>query len=161
MVKRRRRDLELEMYRWTTSEVFPDFPDFDVFISLPLVASIFTAELCAIFLALSCISFHGNNNLIYCDFRIAAAGPSLWKYVSFVKFTSIENLSPTLVSLTTKKQMFWPKGPSSYPGPIIMLYSCRTTFPLRRSIRTFWQPHWEQCAADGNKLALLKPFLSV
>ena len=33
------------------------FPDFDVFISLPVVASIFTIELCAIFLTLSRISF--------------------------------------------------------------------------------------------------------
>ena len=30
-----------------------DFPDFDVFTSLPVVASIFTAELCIIFIALS------------------------------------------------------------------------------------------------------------
>ena len=37
------------------------FPVFDVFISLPVVASIFTAKLCAIFLALSCISFHDSD----------------------------------------------------------------------------------------------------
>ena len=46
------------------------FPDFDVFISLPVVASMFTAELCAIFLALSRISFHvSNNSVIYADSR--------------------------------------------------------------------------------------------
>ena len=34
------------------------FSDFDVFIPLPLVASIFTEDLCVIFLALNLISFH-------------------------------------------------------------------------------------------------------
>ena len=44
------------------------FPDFNVFISLPVVASIFTAELCAIFLTLSRISFHDSNSfVIYSD----------------------------------------------------------------------------------------------
>ena len=52
-----------------------DFPDFDVFISLPVVASIFTAELCAIFLALSRISFHDSNNLIYSDSRSSLQVP--------------------------------------------------------------------------------------
>ena len=37
------------------------FPDFDVFISLPLLDSIFKAELCATFHALSRISFHDSN----------------------------------------------------------------------------------------------------
>ena len=40
------------------------FPDFDVFISLPEVDSKFTARLCAIFLALSRISFHDSNLFI-------------------------------------------------------------------------------------------------
>ena len=39
------------------------FPEFDVFISLPVVASIFTAELCAIFLTLD-----NNNFVIYSDY---------------------------------------------------------------------------------------------
>ena len=44
------------------------FPDFDVFILLPVVASIFTAELCVIFLGLSRMSFHDSNNfVIYSD----------------------------------------------------------------------------------------------
>ena len=44
------------------------FPGFDVAISLPVVSSIFTAELCAIFLVLSRISFHESNNfVIYSD----------------------------------------------------------------------------------------------
>ena len=44
------------------------FPDFNVFISLPVVASICTAELYAIFLALSRISFHDSDNfVIYSD----------------------------------------------------------------------------------------------
>ena len=48
------------------------FPDFDVFVSLPVVASIFTAESCAIFLALSRISFHTSDNfVIYSDSRSA------------------------------------------------------------------------------------------
>ena len=48
------------------------FPDFDVFISLPVVASIFTAELYDIFLALPRISFHTNNKfVIYSDSRSA------------------------------------------------------------------------------------------
>ena len=42
------------------------FPDFGVFISLPLVVSLFTAELSAIFLALSRIYF-----VIYSDFQAA------------------------------------------------------------------------------------------
>ena len=48
------------------------FPDFDVFTSLPGVASIFTAELYAIFLALSRISFHDSDSfVIYSDSRSA------------------------------------------------------------------------------------------
>ena len=48
------------------------FPDFDVFISLPVVASIFTTELCAIFLALSHTSFHDSDSfVIYSDSRSA------------------------------------------------------------------------------------------
>ena len=48
------------------------FPDFDVFISLPVVTSIFTAELYAIFLALSRISFHDSDSfVIYSDPRSA------------------------------------------------------------------------------------------
>ena len=48
------------------------FPDFDLFISLPLVGSIFTAELCAIFFTLSRVSFHDSNNfVIYFDSRSA------------------------------------------------------------------------------------------
>ena len=48
------------------------FSDFDVFVYLPIVASIFTAELCAIFLALSRISFHTSDNfVIYSDSRSA------------------------------------------------------------------------------------------
>ena len=46
------------------------FPDFDVFVSRPVVASIFTAELCAIFFALSRISFHDKDSfVIYSDSR--------------------------------------------------------------------------------------------
>ena len=48
------------------------FPDFEVFISLPVTASTFTAELCAIFLALSRISFRDIDSfVIYSDIRCA------------------------------------------------------------------------------------------
>ena len=48
------------------------FPDFDVFISLPVVILIFTEELCAIFLAISRISFYFSNNfVIYFESRSA------------------------------------------------------------------------------------------
>ena len=48
------------------------FLDFDVLISLPVVASIFTEELYAIFLSFSPISFQdGNNLVIYSDSRRA------------------------------------------------------------------------------------------
>ena len=48
------------------------FPKFDVFISLPVVSSIFTEELRAIFLAPSCISFiDSNNSISYSDSRSA------------------------------------------------------------------------------------------
>ena len=48
------------------------FPEFDAFISLSLPASIFTAELYAIFLALSRVSFHDSNNFVsYSDSRSA------------------------------------------------------------------------------------------
>ena len=44
------------------------FPDFEVFIFFPVFASIFTAELCAIFLTLLRISFNDSNNfVIYSD----------------------------------------------------------------------------------------------
>ena len=44
------------------------FPDFDVFISLPEIASIFTAEFYATFLALSRILFHDSDSfVIYSD----------------------------------------------------------------------------------------------
>ena len=45
-----------------------DFPDFDMFISLPLVVSMFTADLYAIFLSLSHKLFHDSANfVIYSD----------------------------------------------------------------------------------------------
>ena len=48
------------------------FPHFEVFISLSVVASIFTAELSAIFLDLSPISFYDSINfVIYSDTRSA------------------------------------------------------------------------------------------
>ena len=47
------------------------FHDFELLISLPVVASIFTAELYAIFLAISRISFHNNNFVLHSDFRNA------------------------------------------------------------------------------------------
>ena len=48
------------------------FPDFDLFISLPVGASIFTEELCAVFLSLSLISFHDSDSfVIYSDSRSA------------------------------------------------------------------------------------------
>ena len=48
------------------------FPDYDVFISHPVAASVFTVELCVIFLALSRILFHDSNNfVIYLDSRNA------------------------------------------------------------------------------------------
>ena len=50
--------------------------------------------------------------------------------------------------------MFLPKGPSSYPRPIIMF-----TPSGLRSICTSWQSRWDHCFADGNKLAQLKPSL--
>ena len=48
------------------------FPDFKVFLSLPVVASILTEELCAIFLDLSHISFHDSFNfVVHSDYRSA------------------------------------------------------------------------------------------
>ena len=47
------------------------FPDFDVFISLPVVALICRAELFAIFLALPRISFHDSTSfVIYSDSEV-------------------------------------------------------------------------------------------
>ena len=40
------------------------FSDFEMFVSLPLMATIFTAELCAIFLALTQISTHNDSSFI-------------------------------------------------------------------------------------------------
>ena len=80
------------------------FPDFDVFF-LPVVASIFTAELCAIFLALSRISFHDSDSfVIYSDSRCAlqALGslyihnPLVLKIQRFLcELHALENLSPS------------------------------------------------------------------
>ena len=51
------------------------FPDFDVFISLPVVGLIFTTESCAIFLVLSLISFRNSDNfVIYSDSKYPALG---------------------------------------------------------------------------------------
>ena len=48
------------------------FPAFDIFISFPVVVSIFTAELRAIFLALSRITFRDSDSfVIYSDSRRA------------------------------------------------------------------------------------------
>ena len=48
------------------------FPDFEVFISLPVVALIFTVELYAIFLTLSCILLQASDTFdIYSDSRSA------------------------------------------------------------------------------------------
>ena len=114
------------------------FPDFEVFISLPVVASIFRAELCAIFLALSRISFYDSDSfVVYSDSRSAlqalgnfyARNPLVLKFQyflcdlharrNFVYFCWI----PSHVGFSgNERLMFWPKGPSNYPQPIIMLY---------------------------------------
>ena len=62
------------------------FLDFDVFTSPPVVALIFIAELCAIFLPLSCISFHDSSNfVIYSDSRSALeALGSLYTHIPLV-----------------------------------------------------------------------------
>ena len=82
------------------------FPDFDVVISLPVVASIFTAELCGIFLFL--LTFPSMSVVIYSDLlrALQALGslytrnPLLLKIsVSFVSFTSAEDFSPSAGSL--------------------------------------------------------------
>ena len=81
------------------------FPELHIFISLPVVASIFTVELCAIFLTFSHISFH------YCDSffsytdspsalhalrSLYTRNPSVLKInASFVTSTPIKNLSPS------------------------------------------------------------------
>ena len=93
--------------------------------------------------------------------------PYFRKYnIYFVTFTPVKNWPPpagsppTLGSLAMKRLMFRPKGPSSFPCPIIILHSFRTTFSLHCSIRGSWHSCWDQCAADGNKkLAQLKPSL--
>ena len=80
------------------------FLDFDVFISLPVVASIFTAELCAIFLHLSRIPFHDSDSFVlYSDSRSAlqALGsfyirnPLVLKIQRFLYDLYVENLCPS------------------------------------------------------------------
>ena len=96
------------------------FLDLDVFISLPVVASISTAELCAIFIAHSRISFHDSNNFAFILTPKCPAG--LWEplYTQslssentfFLTSTAVENLSPSAGSLhmyrslATKRLMF-------------------------------------------------------
>ena len=60
------------IYRWIEVGCAAIFPNFETFVSLPLMASIFTAELCVIFLTLTRISTHnGSSFVIYSDFRSA------------------------------------------------------------------------------------------
>ena len=64
------------------------FPDFETFVSLQLMESIFTAELCAIFLALTRISTHNGSSLvIYSDSLIAlqALGELYARYALVLK----------------------------------------------------------------------------
>ena len=71
----------------------PDFPDFYVFISLPVVASILIEETCDIFLALSRILFHESNNfVIYSDSRNArqALGSLYTRNSLVLKIRSVE-----------------------------------------------------------------------
>ena len=121
------------------------FPDFDVFISLSVVALIITEELCAIFPALSRISFHDSDSLvIHSDSRSALqAFGSFYSHNSLVlkvqrflcrlharRKCRLLLYSFTCRALATKRLMFWPKGPSNYPQPIMMFYPFRTTFPV-------------------------------
>ena len=122
------------------------FPDFDISISFPVVALIFTAELCALFLALSCISFHDSDSfVIYSDFRSALQAfgnlyicnplvlkiqRSLCDLHALRKFVSFCWIPSHVGLCDNEKLMFWPKGPPNYPQPIIMLYPFRTIFPL-------------------------------
>ena len=115
------------------------FSDFDVFIYLPLVALIFTAELCAI-LALSRISFHDSNNFdIYSDSRNALqALGSLYMFNTLVlQICSLCNLHahrkfaiscwiPSHIGLSGNEKS---NVLASYLWAIIMPYSFRTTFP--------------------------------
>ena len=65
------------------------FPDFEVFISLPEIASIYRAELRAIFLALSRILFHDSDSfVIYSELSECSAG--LWEPL-YTKFLSSKN----------------------------------------------------------------------
>ena len=153
------------------------FLDFDVFIPLPLVASIFTAQLYAIFLALPHISFHDSNNyVIYFDSRSAlqtlgrlyACILLVLKIQCFLMiFRPVETFSlsagslPTLGSLATKKLMFWSKVKRTIPLPS----ANHNALPLqdyvpsiRRSIRASWKSRWDQFVADGNKLGSVETF---
>ena len=54
-----------------------------------------------------------------------------------------------------KRLMFWRKGPYNHNALPLQDYS---PF-IRRSIRASWQSRWDECVADGNNLAQLKPAL--
>ena len=118
---------------WKCNASFVTFTSHQKFVSccipssvgFPVVASISTAEWCAIFLALSSITFHDSNNfVIYSDSRSALQALGGF-YTRNPLFPKLQDLSPpgsppTLGSLSTK----------NFSQPTIMLYPFGTTFPL-------------------------------
>ena len=148
---------------------------FDVFISFPVVASIFTAELCAIFLTVSRISFHGINNfVIYSDSRSAVQAlgslytrnPLVLKIQRFLcdfhacrKFVSC--WIPSLVRLSGNKKadVLAKRAIQLLPANHNALALQDYILSICRSIHVSWHSRWDQCMADGNKLAQLKPSL--
>ena len=106
--------------------------------SLPVVASIFTAELCAIFLALSRNSFHNSDSFVIYSYSRTAPQALGRLYTRNPLVLKIQHFFCDLHG-RRKFVAYWisshvglsgiEKG-ISYPQPIIMLYPFRTAFPL-------------------------------
>ena len=140
---------------------------------LPFVASLFTAELCAIFFALIRISFHviysesrsalqALGNLYSCYILILKIQLFLCdphadrKYVSFRLNPSHVGLSGNeKVDVLVKWAVQLPPA-NHYALPFQDYASC-----FHCSIHASWQFRWGQCDEDDNALAQLKPFLGL
>ena len=150
------------------------FPDFELFVSLPLMASIFTAELCAIFLALTRISELDDSSFtIYSDSRSALQ--ALEKlYTRHPLVLKIQRFLAGLHSRRKDISLCWVPSHVGLPGneradrvakrASLLPPSGALSLPLQdlypsvtRALRESWQARWDTCRAAGNKLALIKP----
>ena len=136
------------------------FPVFDVFISLPVVSLIFRAELCAIFLPLSRISFHDSNNFVIYSLSRGALqdlgslytrNPLILEIKLFLCDLYIRRKFVSFCWIPSNAGLYDNENADVSTKRAIQLPSANhNTLPLNdyvpsilRSIRASWQSRWE------------------